>query len=401
MNRLAAAPTAFRFRAARADGSIVAGSLSETDPDAVRARLRERGLHPISVRSAVRWRWRRPPSRRQLAVAVRSLADLVGAGIPLERALQATIGLSQGRVAEGLGAARQAIRDGATFSEGLEREAGVFPRSAVGLVRAGERGSTLDAALSAAADQLESEAELAGRLRGALAYPLLVLAVALGSVLVLGLVVVPRFAELIQGSGGVLPTSTRAILGVSAGLARWGWIGLVAFVPIVVIWRSGRLERRFNREIHRMLLRAPVVGRIRRGLASARICQVLSGTLAGGMPLLEAVAVAEEATADLELRARMHAVRERLRRGEAFATALEEEDAMDPAAVQLLRVGEASGRVGELAGRAANVLLGEARRSIEAAVGLLEPALVVILGSGVAFMAAALLRAVYSVRPGG
>lgn len=392
-------PRTYRFRAARKDGSIVRGQIREAGREHASSALRDRGLHPLSVRPARAPSLRLRPSRRQLAVAFRALADLVAGGVPLEKALQAAADLTRGRLCEALLAARAEIHEGVTLADALTQEPGLFLPSVVGIVRAGERGSRMSEALASAADQLDQEADLRSQLLGALAYPALILVVGVVSVVVLGLVVVPRFAELIESMGAQLPASTQAIVAASDLALSWGWLALPVAAGGWWAWLAAGRRRRTA--LHRVLLRIPFFGRIRLALASARACQSLGATLQGGMPLIEAVAVVEQSSSDTVLRDRFRRVGARLRRGEDFGTALEQENALDRRALQLLRLGEASGRLGEMARRASEILLTETRRAIGTAVSFVEPILILVLGSGVAFMSAALLRAVYSIRPGG
>ncbi len=394
-------PTAYRYRAARADGAMLTGVIPAADAMEATALLVERGLHPVELTPGeTEARRVRPASRRDLAIVFQSLASLVAAGVPLERAVTASEELARGDLRQALGRIRLDLREGRSLGQALERTEGLVPAVAVGMVRAGERGSQLGRALQEVAGHLEREAELVGRVRQALAYPLILTVAGSVSVAVITTVVVPRFAEVLGELGRELPPATRALLATSAFLSNYGLlllVGLLVLGMTATVWVS---EPKGRERWHHLLLLVPLIGTIRHQLATARLARALGGMLATGMPLLPALDGAAEAAGDAAVRTRLQQARERIARGEPLTQSLARERVLTPSALQLLAVGESSGQVATMATRAADLTVQEADRSLRTLVGLLEPGLVVVFGAVVAFVAAALLQAVYSVRPG-
>src|SRR5207253_4584697 len=156
-----------------------------------------------------------------------------------------------------------------------------------------------------------------------------------------------------------------------------------------------------RRRIEDALLTAPIVGPVRLALATARIARALAGMLAAGMPLLASLDAAGEAAGDGAAAARLARARERVASGAPLAATLEREGALAPSALQLIQVGESSGRLADMARRGGDLAALEAERGLKTLVTLVEPALIIAFGGLVAFVAAALLQAVYSIRPGG
>lgn len=392
--------SAYRYQAARSDGAIVSGVL-EADAEArATATLAERGLYPIAVvvqeETDLR---RRSAARRDLAFAFRSIAALVSAGVPLERAIAASESLARGPLRETLAAARVGLREGRSLAQALGAGRGVVPGVVIGMIRAGERGSQLGQALDHVASHLEQEARLVARVRQALAYPVLLAVAGTVSMLVIGTVVVPRFAELLGDLGQDLPLATRLLLSGSALLSRF-WLPLLLCV-VSGAWGVGFLMQRpeGKRRLHEALLVLPGIARVRLTLATTRVARALGGMLLAGMPLLPALDAAREAAGDVAVADRLARARERVTQGAPLTASLAHEGALAPSALQLLAVGESSGRLGEMALRAGDLAAQEAERGLRTLVTLLEPALIVGFGGLVAFVAAALLQAVYSVRP--
>lgn len=390
----------YRYRAARSDGQVVKGRVWAESDREVRAAVGAEGLYLISVTLAES----RPvlfgrPSRRDLAIIFRSVASLVASGLPLEKALGATEPLASGALAQTLRDARRRLAGGASLAESLGNSQ-LIPGHVVGILEAGERGSRLDAALESAATQLEREAELRSRIRSALAYPALIGVTGLLSVAVIGTVIVPRFAELLSDMGQELPPSTRLLLlagswlrAASLPLALAAVIGLVS----LVWWCDTPRGRRI---LHRFLHLLPLIGSLRLTFSTSRLCRALGGMLETGMPLLAALHAARDAAGDAVTGERIERVRERVARGERLTRSLEAEGAVTSGAVRLVAVGEGSGELATMFGRAADLAERDGERRVRTLVSLLEPGLVVLLGGLVAFVAAALLRAVYAMRPG-
>jgi general secretion pathway protein F len=393
--------TAYRYRAARNDGGIVAGVLDAVTEGAAGDLLAERGLFPLTIAMSDDAERRPAAGRRDLAIAFQSIAALVGAGVPLERAVGASEPVARGALREALALARTRLREGTSFAQALAASRGLVPGVVLGMVRAGERGSQLAPALQQVAAHLQQEAELVGRVRQALAYPLVLAFAGIVSVLVIGTVVVPKFADLLQDLGQPLPLATRMLLGGSRLLTRFWLPALLLGVASVAAAVAALRRSGARRWLDEMLFGLPLVGPVRRALASARVARALGGMLGAGMPLLAALDAVREAAGDEAVATRLTRARERVAQGAGLASSLEREQALAPTALQLVAVGEASGRLGEMALRAGDLAAQEAERGLKVLVTLLEPALIVAFGGLVAFVAAALLQAVYSLRPGG
>jgi type II secretory pathway component PulF len=393
--------TAFKYRAARPDGEHVAGVL-EAATDAAAARdLSGRGLFALELRAEQpAAASRRALPTPELAAAFAGLAALLEAGMPLDRALAAAEESAGSPLAEAMAGARRRVREGSGLSAALEAEGGM-PPLVIGILRAGEAHGRLAQAAGRVAAELEREVEMRAQVRAALAYPLFLSVVGGLSVTIIVTVVVPRFAALLGDLGQALPASTRLLLAVSRALAAHGVALLLLLAAIVIgIARTVRTDAGAA-ALHRRLLEVPLIGRIRMGLASARVCRALAGLLSTGVPLLAALEHARRAAGDGALADRLARAQQAVSEGDRLAVALKRHEALSPGALRLAHFGEESGRLAELLEKAAHIEEAAAHRSLRALVTLLEPALIVTFALVVAFVAAALLQAVYSVRPAG
>ena len=386
--------TAFRYEAARSDGGLVRGLLDAASEPAAAAVLSARGLYPILVESSpvsVR-----RPSRRAQATVFESLAAFVDAGVPLEKALQATERVAADPLRDVLARVAQRVREGSSLGVALAAER-LFSPVTVGLVRAGERGVGLGAALGQAAAQLEREAETESRIRTALTYPALLAVVGSGAIALIVLFVIPRFAALLGDLGQTLPTATRILLVLSDAARSYGLVLGAAGVGLAII--AVRAINEHRPAWHAWLLRLPIVGALRLALASARASRTLGALLGSGTPALAALEIAREAAGDAAVATRIAAARSRVAEGQGLTAALEATGALTSSALQLAAIGEGSGRLPNLLAKAADLDDAEAERRLKTLVSLLEPGLILLFAGLVAFVAAALLQAVYALRP--
>ena len=217
----------------------------------------------------------------------------------------------------------------------------------------------------------------------------------------IGTVIVPRFAELLGDLGQDLPPATRVLLTGSTLLSRYWFLLVPALAGVVALTFETLRRPACRRRIEEALLVVPIVGPVRLALATSRMARALGAMLAAGMPLIAALDAAREAAGDLAVGNRLARARERVTQGAPLTGSLEREAALAPSALQLFQVGESSGRLGDMARRAGDLAAQEAERGLKTLVTLVEPALIVAFGGLVAFVAAALLQAVYSIRPGG
>ena len=295
---------AFAYRAANAAGRTVRGVEEAESAPALERQLGARGLYPLHVgpataadaeprRAGFRGR------RADVVEAIRYLATLLDAGFPLDRALAAVSRVvARNDVAQAITDARERVRGGARLEQAMAAHPRIFPRFAVGMVRAGERGGQLAPALDRLAAQLEREQALRSRLASAMVYPAVMTAVGAGALVVLFVYVLPRFVALLADTGSALPKSTAALLAAGAFVSRW-WVAivvaLVALVGGIAAWRATEEGRAAT---DRILLGVPVIGGLRRRVAAARLGRSLSTLLSSGLPILPALEVAAESQAD-------------------------------------------------------------------------------------------------------
>jgi len=391
----------FRYHAASDDGRLERGRVDAANRNAALRTLADRGLHPIEVAPEAEGRTRRVKLPvADLALALRLLADLLDAGLPVARALQLLGTMVAPAVAAVLPSLLAAVREGRSLAVALEQAEVNIPPEVLGVIRAGERGSGLAAAIRQAAELCEDAAATRSAVRSALAYPLLLAVAGTASLGLLVGIVLPRFAAILGDLGQALPATTRLVLR-AGDVARVGALPLLlATTTSVVIWRAYTATDTGRRRWHAFLLTLPVLGELRVAAAGARLCASLAALLASGVPVAPAIRNAASSAGDAEITARVLAARVDVEHGSRLSDALARHAAVSTLVQRLVRAGEESGRLAPMLAHAGRLERDRVMRQVRAAVRLIEPAMIVGFGGIVALVAAALLQALYSVRPG-
>jgi general secretion pathway protein F len=391
--------TRFRYRASTGRGEVVEGISEAASRQQLLDELRRRDLHAMSIEevaTAVDRRDRVPGRNAAVTRWARNFAALMGAATPLDRALKVSAEQSGHEgLARVLEEVREAVQSGEGLSDALSVHPRWFPPVLPALARAGEASGALGDVLEQAADYLEEVDELRSQVRTALIYPALMSVVAAVGVAVLLLFVVPRFSGILEDLGGSMPLTTRALIATGAFLHGFWWL-LLAIVLTSVAGAREWLRRPANRlRWHRSRLGWPVFGDLELKLVTARFTRTLGLLLSHGLPLLAALRIARASVGNLHVGAALERGVSAVAEGHSLSEGVGE--ALPPLAVEMLAVGEESGRLATMCTRVADTFDKEVRRAVKVAVSLLEPAMIVVFGVLVGLVALAMLQAIYSV----
>lgn len=345
-----------------------------------------------------RRRRRRRVSFQDLTVMTRQLASLVGGGLTLMQAIDALIEHTENdTLAAALTQVREELRSGGTFAEALAKHPRLFSPLYVSIVRAGEVSGELPRVLNWLADYMEREQTRRTQIRSALAYPILLSVVMVGALAFLLIFLVPRYAALFAEMGQSLPLPTQILLTVSGALARWWWLVALAVLATVYLYRTVRRTVRGRWVTDLWKLRLPLFGRLHLKSAVGRMARALSVLLMGGVPVLEALGVVREVVGNEVLAQALDEMRQRVREGERLADHLRRSGVFPPLLTRLVAVGEETGSLPQALTTVADTLDLEVDSALKALVALLEPALILLLGTVVGFVVISLLMAVFQL----
>ena len=394
----------FAYRAKDRSLQALEGTIEAENEAAAINRLGSEGVFPISIAevgaasASSLAAFPRRVSPRTLAYTTHQLADLLGGGLPLLSALvllaRQTEQPGLRRVVESLA---NAVRDGRPLSDALAGHPTVFPPLYCSMVRAGEVGGGLEAALSRLAELGEHEADLRSRLVSAAAYPLFVLAVAVVMTVFLMAYVIPKLSLVFVETGQLLPLPTRFLLGVSAIFTRWWWLmglGVAAAIWAVRQWYASPSGRRV---MDQALIAVPALGEAVRRLETARFSRNLGTMISQGVPILQALEVVSENLANSALRSAVSRTCDAVREGSTLASALSATGQFPVFVSNMVAVGEESGTVDGALLKVAAAYERELDRILRTLTTVLEPVLLLVVGGLVMFIVLAMLLPVFQI----
>ena len=393
----------FEFEAVERDGKVAVGTLNAADADAVARQLQERGAVPLRIETGLGGtgpaaRGRRSLPSKRLARFARELAVLLDAGLRLDQALASVTRARDLRdVAPVLGAVLEEVRAGIPFSDALERRPEIAPPYAIGMIRAGEASGTMAAILRSLADLAERRARSAKAVRAALTYPAILAVTAAASIGTLFTVVLPQLEPLFDGAGDRLPTMTIVVLEVSRLFREYGIYALGALIAGGIAVRLSLNTPETRRALHGLLLGAPLLGGLIRRIEGGRFARLFSTLIGAGLPAASALELARGGATNMAFADALNDVRSALIEGRGIAEPMAASKIFPAVLLDLARVGEESGRLGEVLGHAANILEEEAENEIQRGIALLAPLLTIGLGGVIAFVIASVVMAILSM----
>lgn len=395
---------AHRFIAFDAEGRKLSGTVDADSARAARSQLRAQGLIPMEVVALAasdqgqadafwsRWLAPRGFNASTLAVWARQMAGLLGAGLPLERALASLAEESDSELQRQVNAAlRSVVNEGGSFASAMAQQPREFPALMVAVVEAGEHSGRLHTVLERVADDMEARQALRAQLTGAALYPAIVSAVAVLIVLFLLAYVLPQVAAVFQGTRQSLPWLTVAMLAASDLVRSYGAAILLVLVLAALALRRALVHQDLRLRWDAAWLRVPVLGRMLRDYNAARFASTLALLVGAGVPILRALQGAADTVGNLRLRRDVAEALVLVREGAPLAAALAQGKRLPGLLVTFARLGEQTGHMPDMLDRAADQLGAGVRQRAMRWATLLEPLLIVAMGAVVLLIVLAVL----------
>lgn len=392
----------YQFSAAAADGTLITGVEKMPGINDVRDQLVGRNLQPISIlekKNILQFEiTQKKVKKRDLMHLCRQLAVFVRSGISvIEALLVLSEETSNKLLKNALDGMRVALEGGARFSEAAAEHSDLFPGYTVEVLRSAELTGNLDQVLDQLGDYLDREIETEHKVKSALAYPCVVMVLAVVVCLVLVIYVLPKFKTFFTSLNAKLPLPTRMLLGLTNWLGHWGLELGGAIVAAVVFTLVGLQTERGRMIRDKVILRIPLIGDLVHTAIVERFCRLLASMTVAGVALPEAIAVTTAATNNTVFRSALAQARGAMLRGEGLAGPLAQTELFPGAAKQMMAVGESTGNLDEQLLAAANYLDRELDYRIKRFTTMVEPAVILAVGVVVGFVAVALVSAMYGI----
>jgi len=396
---------AFEYTALDTRGREKSGVLEGDAARQIRQQLREQGLTPISVEEVKQREarsgktfFKRKISATDLSLITRQWATLVRSGMPVEEALRTVAQQSEkSRLKSMVVAVRSRVMEGHSLASALSDFPHIFSELYRATIEAGEQSGHLEVVLERLADYTETRQQISQKMSQALIYPVLLTIVAISVVVGLLTYVVPKIVQVFESIGQELPALTRGLIATSEFLQSNGLYLLFALLAVVVMFSYLMRIENFRKAFHRFLLRLPLVGRMVRGVNSARFARTLSIVAASGVPILEGLKISSQVINNLPMREAVLIAANKVREGSAISTALDASKYFPPMTIHLIASGEASGNIENMLERAADSQEREIEALTSGLLGIFEPVLILAMGGIVLVIVLAILLPIFDM----
>jgi general secretion pathway protein F len=401
--------TRYHYKASTADGVVVNGVLMGQTRHEIVEQLRAQNQIPIRIdevsgdqpaadrRARQRGR-RRGITQQQIADTTRELATLLRAGMPLEKAVGVLAGYSaESDLGTVLSDIRTGLQQGSTFSEAVGQHIDLFGQFYVNLLKAGESGGALEVIMVQLADHIDRSIDLKDAIKTALTYPALLIIVATLSILILLGYVVPQFTQIFEGVNSELPAATQITIAIGEFVKTWGWLMILGGVGFGTIVRRQLASPRHAMRWHARMLRIPLAGPVVLKIEVARFSRILALLLNNGIPLLQALGIVRETMTNRVLAAEVGDVATGLKDGANLAQPLSRSKHFPSFAVHMINVGEESGNLAEILDQVADTYDRDTAKTIKRALSILEPVLILVLGTVIAAVIISILVAIVGI----
>ncbi len=398
---------AFEYKALNTQGKQLKGVIEADTARHARGLLRDQKLMPLEIDPVVEkearskgggFSFRRGISVAELALITRQIATLVAAGLPLEEALKA-VGqqCEKDRLASMVMAVRSRVVEGYSLADSMAEFPHVFDELYRAMVASGEKSGHLDVVLNRLADYTERKQQLKSKMTQAMIYPMVLTTVAIGVIAILLAAVVPKVVEQFEHMGQTLPGTTQFLIASSDFVQNYGLVLLGVIILAIVGFKQALRNQDFKMKYHSALLNMPVIGKVSRGLNTARFARTLSILSASSVPLLDGMRIASEVLLNVRVKSAVEEATTRVREGTSLAAALTNTKLFPPMMLYMITSGEKSGQLEQMLERAADNQDREFESNVNIALGIFEPALIVTMAGVVLFIVMAILQPILAL----
>lgn len=398
----------FTYTARDASGKTQTGKLTATDRVAALSALKQKNLHPIVVhitkaKTGMNMNLKMPGSSgvkgKDLTIFTRQLSTMISAGVPILRALTT---LKDQTESPALKAALEQVgpdvQGGMQLSDALAKHPKIFSSIYVNMVAAGEAGGILDTILTRLALQVEKDAQMKSKLKGAMTYPTVVMTVAIIAVIFLMTSIVPKLTGMLIEAGGQLPIMTKITIGISQFIIHQWPILIGIVVGALIALRLALKNPNGKYTIHRLLLKMPIFGKIIIKVNIARFSRTFSSLLSAGVSVLESLETTAGALGNVVIQKALRDAVKEVTNGKPVSVALSASGYIPGIVVQMAAVGEETGQLDTVLNKVAEFYEDEVDTVIGSLSSIIEPILIVGLGGTVGFVVASVLGPITSLQ---
>ncbi len=337
-------------------------------------------------------------SEKDLVLFTRQFSTMIDAGLPLVQCLDILSKQAENKTfATAIVEIKKEVEGGTTFADALRKYPKIFDDLYVNLVQAGEIGGVLDTTFARLAGYIEKARSLKGKVKSAMVYPSAIIFVAVSVIVFLLIFVIPVFAQMFQDFGGTLPWPTQLVIGLSNVMKNYTLFAIPVLIAAVFAFKQYYRTESGKRVVHRYMLRIPILGPLLQKAAIARFARTLSTLLGSGVPIIDSLDITARTAGNKVLEDAVLASIASIKEGQTLATPLGKHSVFPAMVVQMVEIGDVTGELDQMLSKLADFYEEEVDRAVEALTAMLEPMMMVFLGTALGFIIVAMYLPIFKM----
>ena len=389
----------FSYVTVTKEGRQISGTMAAPTREEAINELRKNGGRPVLLREfkakKQRMSFKNKAKLKDLVIFSRELSTMISAGVPLPRSLETLAAQSENKYFKGvIQSINHDVESGISLGDAMAKHPKVFSDVYVNMVRAGEAGGILDDIMKRLATQVEKDASIRHKIKGAMAYPAVILSVTIIAFFAIMLFIMPKISKIITDLGGEdaqLPIYTRVMLGISSFIQHNIVFILVGAAIAAFLFRRYINTDKGKYRWHSLLLRAPIFGKVISKIVIARFARTFSSLMGAGVSVLDSLEITGKAVGNRVIQAELEEVAKNVRNGQSLGKQLQAAPHFPPIVGQMMEVGEETGKIDEILVKVADFYEEEVDTVIDSLASIIEPIMIVLLGALVGMIAASVM----------
>lgn len=396
----------FVYTALDPNGRTVKGRVEVENEQLLLSKLHEQNYHILSVSEAKTGAAKPTVAKvsgkkvklNTMVIFSRQLATMIDAGIAIVRCLDILEGQTKEPVMKAvIGQCKKDVKGGLSLTDAFSKHPNVFSRLYVNMVKAAETGGILDKILERLSGFLEKEQEIRGKIKSAMIYPILVLVFATIMVIVMFIVVLPKFKEIFDSMNVAMPPTTRALFAMSDFLTGYWYIMLGLIVAGIFFYRWYSRTEKGAWNIDLLKLKAPVVGELVQKMAISRFSRTFATLIASGVPMMRSLEIVSETAGNRIIANAIDNARSAIREGQKVSTPLIQSGMFPAMVTHMIDIGEETGRLSDMLAKVSDFYDQEVDNAVKGLTSMIEPCLIVVMGGLVGFIAISIMAPIFKL----
>lgn len=393
----------FLYKAKNKQGEDVKGIIETVDKKQAAKLLREKGYLVINLKEKQSFEllsqlsFLNKISGQDIAVFTRQLGIMIKTGLTLTDALHILKREAKPQLAEILETVVEDIESGNSLYEALKPHQKVFTKTYLSLVRSGETSGKLDEVLVRLADNLEKRQEFHSKVKGALIYPAIVVLGMVAVALIMMIFVIPKLTSMYDDFGVTLPLPTKILIGVSNFMANYWYVLFIAIGLGIYVFKKWRETEKGRATVDKWILEFPIIGDVVAKSILTQLTQTMSLLVSAGVPIIDALEILSETSNNYLFETSINTVTSRLEKGVPLATSFSSYEIYPPLFIQMVSVGEETGKLGEVLEKVSYHFEMETETAVKGLTSSMEPLMMVVLGVGVGFLVISIITPIYQL----